>query len=371
MQFFRLLWVWMLAIVSCAMQADEVFQKVTSLNEINETDTYIICSESVSGAIYKTSGNFLGVLSVTTKQVRGDFIEIDPDRAGTNEVVPDEFKMIRVKNGIYAMKYVADGDLLSAERSKNCLHKTTLEASDDRAQWRFIAYEKGVYVNCANRAGFFISLYKGKFGVYEKYKDWHDKTLLYRRVATKSKRVVIGNARYVSFSSPSQFALTLPLGLRAYVVDQAYPDRVRLKEIGAVPANTAVLLSGEPGTYLMPYATQSVNAVSDNYLLTSDGKVTGDLRTIYSLGQIEGTVGFFLVDSGVKIPEGKAYLKIGSVTAAKCLSMWHAEHVGITTAVRQIKEESSGTLCFDVGGKAVPCPQQGIVIRNRRKYMHR
>ena len=368
MQFLRLLWAWMLTIVSCAVQADEVFQKVTSLDEINETDSYIICSESVSGAIYKTSGNFLGVCSFTARQVKGDYIEIDPDRTGTNETVPDVFRLIRVRNGVYAIQYVADGDLLSYERSNNNLHKDILGTSDDRAQWRFKTYENGVYVNCASRADYFISLYKGKFGVYKKYKDWHDKTLLYKRIGTRAKRVVVGNARYVSYASPDKVGLTLPQGLRAYVVDQAYPDRVRLKEIGAIPANTAVLLSGEPGTYLMPYATQAVNTVGENLLMTSDGKVVGDLRTIYSLGQVEGTVGFYLVDSSVKIPEGKAYLKIETATAAKCLMMWHDENAGITTAVQQTEQEAHDMRYYDLCGQRIRFPQRGVVIRDRRKY---
>ena len=118
----------------------------------------------------------------------------------------------------------------------------------------------------------------------------------------------------------------------------------------------------------MPYATQVVNTVGENLLMTSDGKVVGDLRTIYSLGQVEGAVGFYLVDSSVKIPEGKAYLKIETATAAKCLMMWHDENAGITTAVQQIEQEAQDMRYYDLCGQRTRSPQRGVVIRDRRKY---
>ena len=118
----------------------------------------------------------------------------------------------------------------------------------------------------------------------------------------------------------------------------------------------------------MPYATQVVNTVGENLLMTSDGKVVGDLRTIYSLGQVEGTVGFYLVDSSVIIPEGKAYLKIETATAAKCLMMWHDENAGITTAVQQTEQEAHDMRYYDLCGQRIRFPQRGFVIRDRRKY---
>ena len=357
MKIFRLLWVCAVLFCSSAMYADEVFQKVRSVDELNETDAYIICDENSSYAIRKTNGNFLGLMNIRKDDLKDDFLTIDPDKS----VVPDEFRLVYVKENVYCIQYAVSGAFLYYDGSSNYLRsKQGLSTSEKNCQWTFNATTKGVCVDCTNRNNYFISPYYSKFGVYTQKND-HIKTCVYKKVASKAKQVVVGEAGYVSFVSPAQTHVALPDGLKAYVVSQASAEEVLLTTLSCIPKNTAVILHGKPGTYYLSYA-QNASAVEGNLLKVSDGSVKGDRHTIYSLANIGGVVAFYLVGQDVVIPAGKVYLQINHQQAsqARCLTMRMHEQLGVATG----EDER-----LEIGDERRALRWEGLLFRNGRKYL--
>ena len=356
MKFFRLLWLCAMLFYSSAMCADEVFQKVRSVDELNETDAYIICDENSSYAIRKTNGNFLGLMNIRKDDQKGDFFVIDPDKS----VVPDEFRLVYVKENVYCIQYAVSGEYLYYDGSSNYLRSKVMSTSEKNCQWTFNTTPKGVCVDCANRKNYFISPYGTKFGVYTQKND-HIKTCVYKKVASKAKQVVVGEAGYVSFVSPAQTHVALPDGLKAYVVSQTSAEEVLLTTLSCIPKNKAVILHGKSGTYYLSYA-QNASALEGNLLKVSDGSVKGDRHTIYSLANIGGVVAFYLVGQDVVIPAGKVYLQINHQQAsqARCLTMRMHEQHGVATGedARLEMKDARRELRWE-----------GLLFRNGRKYL--
>lgn len=361
MQIFRVLWACALLCYGNVVFADEVYQKVTSLSEMNETDTYIICDENSGYAIRKTSGNFLGAMIIRQQDLQGDDIVIDPDRVGAYGTVPDEFHMVYVKENTYYIQYVGSGECLYYDSSNSYLRKKKLVANDAKSQWTFKVTSKGVSVDCANRNNYFISIYGSKFGVYTQT-NGHTKTCLYKKVATKAKRVVVGEAGYVSFVASAMNDVSIPVGLRAYVVKQASTEEVTLSMISVIPKNTAVVLHGTPGTYYLHYSEQETSAVERNLLKVSDGTVAGDGQTIYSLACIGGVVAFYLVGQDVLVPAGKVYLQMEQASHAHCLMINMNEQKGITTGIKKRLERRD---------KRRELQWERLLFRNGRKYLNK
>lgn len=365
MKIFRLLCVCAWLCCSGTGYADEVYQKVSSPSELNETDVYIICDESSANAIRKTNGGFLGAMTIRKTDLQDDLLIIDPDKSS----VPDEFQLVKVKENIYCIQYVVSGEFIYYDGSSNYLRSKVMSTSDWNAQWLFNATSKGVSVDCANRKNYFISPYGSKFGVYTQ-KNGHIKTCLYKKVATKAKQVVVGGAGYVSFVA--KIHVRVPSGLRAYTVGQASREEVVLTCINVIPKNTPVVLHGTPGTYYLNYADMEVSAVEENLLKVSDGSVVGDRQTIYSLANIDGTVAFYLVGQDVVIPAGKVYLQIEQEQASqsRCLTMSMNEQRGIATDIVRVRhQEDEGWFTID-GRKLSGRPStKGLYIRNGKKHI--
>ena len=347
--------------------ADEVYQRVITVSEINEADTYIICDESSVQAIRTTNGNFLGSISIRKDDLQGDFIVINPDK-GSN---PDEFRLVCVEKNIYCIQYVVSGECIYYDGKSNYLRSKELSTSDRNSQWMFKMTAKGVSVDCANRNNYFISPYGSKFGVYTQ-NNGHTKTCLYKKVATKVKKVVMGEAGYVSFVAPGKTNISVSGAIKAYVVGQASTEEVVLTQISIIPKNTPVILHGAPGTYYLSYVDQVVNGAEENLLKVSDGKVMGNSQTIYSLASIDGVVAFYLVGQDVLIPAGKVYLLIEQEQASlsRCLMMSLDKQQGITTGMGRVYyQEDVGWYTID-GMKLSGRPSmKGLYIKNGKKHI--
>ena len=135
MKIFRLLCAWALLCCSSVVCADEVYQKVFSPSELNETDVYIICDESCTYAIRKKNGNFLGSMNIRPDDLKGDFLIIDPDKSP----IPDEFQLVNVKENIYCIQYVGSSEFIYYDGSSNYLRSKVMSTSDWNAQWSFYA----------------------------------------------------------------------------------------------------------------------------------------------------------------------------------------------------------------------------------------
>lgn len=178
-------------------------------------------------------------------------------------------------------------------------------------------------------------------------------------------------------SSFSTYAASYPvdyssLGLDAYAItlDEANMKVKYNKIDGVVPANTPVLVKGEPSkTYSLTKATADGTSVATD-LQVSDGTITGDGSTIYAFGTKDGVSGFKVVASGVKIPAKKGYLKLSSSAAAKDFFAFGGETTGISNiSANGIDEEE--TPLFNLAGQRVDKSYKGVVVKNGKKFVNK
>ena len=109
-------------------------------------------------------------------------------------------------------------------------------------------------------------------------------------------------------------------GVTAYIVTEATATGTTLMPIKDSELGKAVILNAPEGKYVFAETVIYTFGFDDldgnwissskNLLKASDGTVTGDGKTIYALGNKSHGVGFYLVQEGASVPEGKGYLKI-------------------------------------------------------------
>ena len=158
--------------------------------------------------------------------------------------------------------------------------------------------------------------------------------------------------------------------------------RVVCQEVadGKVPANQAVIIEcvgKDPiDNKIVPLPKdENITALSGNFLRSTikfrDGEKTGD-GSIYvlSVGQKTG-LGFYKLKSGTPVPDNKAYTSLTEEqqNLAKNATFSIGDY---TTSIQEdivLAEDVAGKEIFDLQGRRVNNPKQGIYIVNGKKYI--
>ncbi len=183
--------------------------------------------------------------------------------------------------------------------------------------------------------------------------------------------VTVTAAGWASFYAP--VAVELPAGLKAYYVLSANSESASLKEItGTVPANTGVLLEGEPKDYALNIVTD-VTAVDGN-LLEGTVASTYIAADAYALGLVGGEVGFYIATKNQQgntswLNNGfKAYLPN---TSGASLAL-RFNFGGETTAIESVLNNGVNVNApiYDLSGRRVNnAVKGGIYIQNGKKFI--
>ena len=178
--------------------------------------------------------------------------------------------------------------------------------------------------------------------------------------------VTMGSEGYMTYCNVGA-ALSFE-GIKAYKVSAVGETSVTLEEITAAPANTPVILEATEGSHNLSVVA-SADAVGTNKLRTSDGtKTTTDTKIVYALAKKNSTVGFYKVQAGVNVPEGKCYIEVNAPTnpAPEFLGF-----NGETTEIADVrsKMEDVRSDFFDLQGRKVANPTKGLYIVNGKKVV--
>ena len=159
--------------------------------------------------------------------------------------------------------------------------------------------------------------------------------------------------------------------LEAYVVSAVSTNSATLTQITQAPANTPVILKGSAGSHSLT-VLESASAVGTNKLYRSNGTAENtDSRNVYALAKKgdPAVVGFYKLQDGVKVPEGKCYLSVAVTSAPEYLGFGGD---GNTTGVETLNVER-GTLndnsYYNLAGQRVAQPTKGLYIVNGKKYI--
>lgn len=153
-------------------------------------------------------------------------------------------------------------------------------------------------------------------------------------------------------------------GLKAYTATVSGDKIVTEAVTEAVPANTGLILYGEPdATYRIPFAA-SANEVVGNVLQPTDGSaITGYvLAKDANLG-----IGFFKVTNKV-VAAGKAY--IPNLSGARKLSLDFLDEETTGIDAMPVAPATQGA-AYNMMGQRVSANSKGLVIINGKKYINK
>lgn len=151
---------------------------------------------------------------------------------------------------------------------------------------------------------------------------------------------------------------------------------------GKVPANQAVIIECEgtdPASNKILPLPQNNETLSGNYLRGNiafkDGNKTGNGNIyVLSVGQSSG-LGFYKLKTGTAVPDNKMYtlLTEDQQSFAKSVTFCFGDEddMGITTPINKVAmpEDVAGQVFYDLQGRRVSNPSNGIYIVNGKKFI--
>ena len=183
-------------------------------------------------------------------------------------------------------------------------------------------------------------------------------------ICTGSLSTTITTLGYASFSWPKALDFSNS-GLTAFIVTSCDGNTLHLESVTKVPANTGLILKGSENTYPLETTDGTTDDVSSNLLSSNtDDVYTVASDDIYVLSNLDGgQPGFYKADNGIHVAKYKSYLQY-SVSGAR-------RHFSIeeqTTGITPVFYDASDTL-YDLQGRRVSKPTQGVYIRNGKKIV--
>jgi uncharacterized protein YjdB len=179
--------------------------------------------------------------------------------------------------------------------------------------------------------------------------------------AAPTVSAITDNNGFTTFASSSMLDLTkanLPTGLEAYKAARIDGNWVKFTELDQnVPANTGILLKGEPYTeYRIGVASTSTDVEDNEFLVNETGYTFAATNgySYYGMKKNSYPLTFALFDpSSVAIPSNKAYLKVENVNGASP-QLVCAFSDNTTTAIAEIANRQNGqNSYFNLAGQRV------------------
>lgn len=195
--------------------------------------------------------------------------------------------------------------------------------------------------------------------------------------------VKIGATGWASVCFP--FAVTIPQGVKAYVAVSAQNDVVTLKEItGPVPAKTGILITGTANSEPKFTIATEVAALNEVNLLkgTTTERINFGAENTFALGAKDNGAVFMKnelkksFDNGqsgkyetVYVPANKAYILTTDLNAtAQAASLLQFNFGGEATGIDGVvADDAQETIYYDLNGRRVLYPTQGVYVTNTGK----
>ena len=180
--------------------------------------------------------------------------------------------------------------------------------------------------------------------------------------------VEISEANYATVGFP--FAVTIPEGIKAFVGTSTEDATLVLTEIadGIIPANTGAIIYHEGATTADFTITTGGNAITGNKLSATTAKREGFAgNDTYVLALNEDGNAAFLQSELTTVPANKAFLAASEVTSSNGGALAFS-FGGNTTGVNSaVANDAKDTQYFDLQGRRVLYPANGIFVTNSGK----
>ncbi|MBQ6063739.1 MAG: exo-alpha-sialidase [Prevotella sp.] len=198
----------------------------------------------------------------------------------------------------------------------------------------------------------------------------------------------VGDASWATLYVP--FDLAIPANTQAYYVEQVESNVAHLTEIiEDIPANTAVVLrNSEAATSVTFPLTKGVESVVDDDANLLKGTETampldlGDDTPYYSLGRLNGTIGFYKFESNgsttITLGANKAYLDTPMATVSTSAKGFRlvfgkdetivSEDGGLVDGIDEVETVGKDVI-YNLNGTRVNTLRKGIYIVNGKKVV--
>jgi hypothetical protein len=194
-----------------------------------------------------------------------------------------------------------------------------------------------------------------------------------RLVKCAEVTVTTAASGFTTLVSTEALDFTSDEGPTAYIatsVDNT-ENTITLKRIGVVPANTPIVLKGEPSTtYVVKTTATTATSPKENLLRGSATEsIELEANTAYILAD-----GKFQKNNAGTLPAGKAYLPADAVSASAQLLTIVFDDNGNTTAIKDVRGKTENVRSqewYDLSGRklnGMPT-QKGIYIINGKKVV--
>ena len=192
----------------------------------------------------------------------------------------------------------------------------------------------------------------------------------YAVVRKTADLAIVSDAGFATFSPSSN--VVVPGNVKVYTVTvNAEQTGVELNPVSAgsvIAAGTGYVLEAKDGSYPFAVSNGEVSEIGENALKVSDGSVTvGESDKIFVLAKRKnGSVGFSIVNTGVTIPAGKAYLQLSAEAKVSFLSF--GDDATAIESVETNNNRGNGEY-YTLQGVRTSAPVKGLYIINGKKVV--
>lgn len=289
-----------------------------------------------------------------TDVVAGLNVEINKD--GKAPVLFTGFGMMYP---IYQMN--ADGDDLKANGP---ITDGKLSIADGTAD------QVGVYtyINNYGKGGTKTTVVAGdkEFALY-RFSDMLTKVEIYSPKITET--VSVSEAGFATYATTNNVVVPEDENVKVMTVKvNAEGTAIELNKVEAgtvIPAKTGILVKAAAGKHDFVVTSEAGKDLTNNDLKAATIDEPSDGTTYFALTKIGEKVGFALVENGVVIPAGKAYLSIPrAASGAKFFSL-----DGEATGINSVKTAKADGAYYTLEGVKTTKPVKGLYIHNGKKIV--
>ena len=189
-----------------------------------------------------------------------------------------------------------------------------------------------------------------------------------QRTGDATETVSVSEAGYATYAT--KYNVEVPNDENVKVMTVKVNDdnsTITLNDVAAgtvIPAKTGILVKAPAGNCDFVVTSDKGETLANNDLKAVTEDVTSDGATFFALTKMDTKVGFAVVNNGVKIPAGKAYLEVPGKTAAKFFSL-----DGEATGINSVKTAKADGAYYTLEGVKTTKPVKGLYIHNGKKIV--
>lgn len=145
---------------------------------------------------------------------------------------------------------------------------------------------------------------------------------------------------------------------------------IELNEVKAgtvIPAKTGILVKADQGNHDFVITSKEGTPLENNNLVAATTDVTSYGAKFFALTKIGEKVGFALVENGVEIPAGKAYLMVEKGSAGEAAKFFGLD--GEATGINSVKTAKADGAYYTLEGVKTTKPVKGLYIHNGKKIV--